>query len=192
MTKPSERMLSVLSSERRRETEHVHVHHAREHALARQHEQPETDEREREFHADLRTENRDRRQRRGPQALEDATLPVNGDDRDERLHTPEGDEERGQDRDVEGHGGRRLQRPDGRRARIRPRTRNRTTGKPIVPTNPIGSRTKTFVSTQVSFQNPFSIGQSLMVWPVSFRKTSSSVGNSVRNPRTCRPSRAIR
>ena len=55
---------------------------------------------------------------------------------------------------------------------------------PIVPTNPIGSRTKTFVSTQVSFQNPFSIGQSLIVWPVSFRNTSSSVGISVRNPRT--------
>jgi hypothetical protein len=33
---------------------------------------------------------------------------------------------------------------------------------PTLPTTPIGSRRKIFVSTQVSFQNPFSMDQSRM------------------------------
>ena len=35
------------------------------------------------------------------------------------------------------------------------------TGTTRLPTTPIGSRTKTFVSIQLSFQSPLSMGQSL-------------------------------
>src|SRR5438445_7939864 len=54
----------------------------------------------------------------------------------------------------------------------RPKAMNTTSGITSVATNPIGSRVKILVSSQVSFQNPCrnrGCIQSLMPWPVSFR-----------------------
>ena len=47
-----------------------------------------------------------------------------------------------------------------------------------MPMTPSGSRTKILISSQVSCQSPRSmvVAQSRIEWPVSFRKTSSSVG----------------
>src|ERR1019366_1905412 len=69
----------------------------------------------------------------------------------------------------------------------RPSRTNASTGTMIVPNAPSGSRRKILISSQVRFQSPRSMivsgcmAQSRMEWPVSLRKTSSRVGNSVRN-----------
>ena len=74
---------------------------------------------------------------------------------------------------------------------MRPKITKMKTGTTRLPTTPIGSRMKTFVSIQLSFQSPLSTRQSLTWWPVSLRKTSSRVGASVRKPRTRVPARAM-
>jgi hypothetical protein len=68
---------------------------------AGKHEEAQADYREHQLHDDLRTEDRDRRQRRRPQPLQDAAFAIDRDDRHERRHGAHRNEERGENRHVE-------------------------------------------------------------------------------------------